>query len=154
MYQWVKLSFKRNLSMNDQERLDAFESKTAPCTETLGMKVLSFCSEPPSIEMEFEAKYEFTHSEGKVVQGGFVTGMLDAPMAHLLMGLFDFNVLPMTLDINVSFLAPSRPGKLNCVAEVIQLGKSTAFMASKLYQDNSLVATSTSTVKLIPFSKS
>ena len=140
--------------MNDQERLDAFESKTAPCTETLGMKVLSFCSEPPSIEMEFEAKYEFTHSEGKVVQGGFVTGMLDAPMAHLLMGLFDFNVLPMTLDINVSFLAPSRPGKLNCVAEVIQLGKSTAFMASKLYQDNSLVATSTSTVKLIPFGKS
>ncbi len=140
--------------MNDQERLDAFESKTAPCTETLGMKVLSFCSEPPSIEMEFEAKYEFTHSEGKVVQGGFVTGMLDAPMAHLLMGLFDFNVLPMTLDINVSFLAPSRPGKLNCVAEVIQLGKSTAFMASKLYQENFLVATSTSTVKIIPLNKS
>jgi len=27
-------------------------------------------------------------------------------------------------------------------------------MASKLYQENSLVATSTSTVKLIPFSKS
>ena len=116
------------------------------------MKVLSFCSAPPSIEVEFEAKYEFTHSEGQVVQGGFVTGMLDAPMAHLLMGLFDFKVSPMTLDINVSFLAPSKTGKLNCIAEVVQLGKSTAFMASKLYQDNSLVATSTSTVKLIPLS--
>ena len=140
--------------MNDQETLERFKSNTAPCIDTLGMKVLSFCSEPPSIEVEFEAKYEFTHSEGQVVQGGFVTGMLDAPMAHLLMGLFDFKVLPMTLDINVSFLAPSKPGKLNCIAEVVQLGKSTAFMASKLYQDNSLVAISTSTVKLIPFSKS
>ena len=140
--------------MNDQERLEAFKSNSAPCTETLGMKVLSFSSQPPSIEMEFEAKHEFTHSEGRVVQGGFVTGMLDAPMAHLLMGIFDFKISPMTLDINVSFLAPSRPGKLNCVAEVIQLGKSTAFMASKLYQENFLVATSTSTVKIIPLNKS
>ena len=140
--------------MNDQERLEAFKSNSAPCTETLGMKVLSFSSQPPSIEMEFEAKHEFTHSEGRVVQGGFVTGMLDAPMSHLLMGIFDFKISPMTLDINVSFLAPSRPGKLNCIAEVVQLGKSTAFMASKLYQDSSLVATSTSTVKLVPFSKS
>ena len=139
--------------MNDQERLEAFKSNSAPCTETLGMKVVNFCSEPPTIEMEFEAKHEFTHSDGQVVQGGFVTGMLDAPMAHLLMGLFDFKVLPMTLDINVSFLAPSKTGKLNCIAEVVQLGKSTAFMASKLYQDNSLVATSTSTVKLIPLNK-
>ncbi len=96
--------------MNDQERLEAFKSNSAPCTETLGMKVVNFCSEPPTIEMEFEAKHEFTHSDGQVVQGGFVTGMLDAPMAHLLMGLFDFKVLPMTLDINVSFLAPSKTG--------------------------------------------
>ena len=140
--------------MNDQERFERFKSNKAPCTETLGMKVISFSSEPPSIEKEIEAKYEFTHSEGLVVQGGFDTGMLDAPMAHLLMGLFDFKVSPMTLDINVSFLAPSKPGKLNCVAEVVQLGKSTAFMASKLYQDNTLVATSTSTVKLIPIVKS
>ena len=140
--------------MNDQETLERFKSNTAPCIDTLGMKVLSFCSAPTSIEVEFEAKYEFTHSEGQVIQGGFVTGMLDAPMAHLLMGLFDFKVSPMTLDINVSFLAPSKPGKLNCIAEVIQLGKSTAFMSSKLFQNKLLVATSTSTVKLIPFSKS
>jgi uncharacterized protein (TIGR00369 family) len=56
----------------------------------------------------------------------------------------------MTLDINVSYLAPSKPGKLNCVAEVVQLGKSTAFMASRLYQQEKLVATATSTVKIVP----
>ena len=140
------------MTTSDSEKLAEFKKNTAPCIETLGGKPIKFQSEPPYLEMEFVAIEEFTHSDGKIVQGGFVTGMLDAPMAHLLMGLFDYKVLPMTLDINVSFLAPSKPGKLLCTAEVVQLGKSTAFMASKLYQENSLVATSTSTVKLIPFS--
>jgi uncharacterized protein (TIGR00369 family) len=135
--------------MDDSQILQSFQSNEAPCMDTLGAKVLRFSSSPPEIEMEFEGKYEFTHSDGKVIQGGFVTGMLDAPMAHLLMGLFEFKVIPMTLDLNVSFLAPSRQGKLIAIAEVLQLGKSTAFMTSKLYQEETLVATSTSTVRLV-----
>ena len=135
--------------MDDSQILQSFRSNEAPCMDTLGAKVLRFSSSPPEIEMEFEGKYEFTHSDGKVIQGGFVTGMLDAPMAHLLMGLFEFKVIPMTLDLNVSFLAPSRQGKLIAIAEVLQLGKSTAFMTSKLYQEETLVATSTSTVRLV-----
>jgi uncharacterized protein (TIGR00369 family) len=75
--------------------------------------------------------------------------MLDAPMAHLLMGLYEEKIIPMTLDINVSYLAPSKPGKLNCVAEVVQLGKSMAFMSSRLYQQEKLVATATSTVRIV-----
>lgn len=135
--------------MEDSKILQSLQSDSAPCTDTLGAKVIRFSSEPPEIEMEFEAIYDFTHSDGKVVQGGFVTGMLDAPMAHLLMGLFDFKIIPMTLDLNVSFLAPTRQGKLNCIAEVLQLGKSTAFMTSKLYQQDNLVASATSTVRLV-----
>lgn len=135
--------------MEDSKILQSLQSDSAPCTDTLGAKVIRFSSEPPEIEMEFEAIYDFTHSNGQVVQGGFVTGMLDAPMAHLLMGLFDFKIIPMTLDLNVSFLAPTRQGKLNCIAEVLQLGKSTAFMTSKLYQQDKLVASATSTVRLV-----
>ena len=135
--------------MEDSEILQSLQSDSAPCTDTLGAKVVRFSTEPPEIEMEFEAIYDFTHSDGQVVQGGFVTGMLDAPMAHLLMGLFDFKIIPMTLDLNVSFLAPTRQGKLNCIAEVLQLGKSTAFMTSKLYQQDKLVASATSTVRLV-----
>ena len=129
--------------------LKKFEQKNAPCTDTLGAKVIRISLEPPEIEMSFEAVLDFTHSNGQVVQGGFVTGMLDAPMAHLLMGLFDFKIIPMTLDINVSFFAPSRQGRLNCIAEVVNLGKSTAFMASKLYQEGRVVASATSTVRLV-----
>ena len=135
--------------MEDSEILQSLQSDSAPCTDTLGAKVVRFSTEPPEIEMEFEAIYDFTHSDGQVVQGGFVAGMLDAPMAHLLMGLFNFKIIPMTLDLNVSYLAPSRQGKLNCIAEVLQLGKSTAFMTSKLYQQGTLVASATSTVRLV-----
>ena len=63
--------------------------------------------------------------------------------------LYEFKVIPMTLDLNVSFLAPTRQGKLIAKAEVIKLGKSTAFMSSKLYQEEELVATSSSTVRLV-----
>ena len=136
--------------MSDKDKLEMLLSHKAPCIETLGGKALRFQSEPPELEMEFEAIPEFCHSANQVVQGGFVTGMLDAPMAHLLMGLFDFKIVPLTLDINVSFLAPSRQGKLNCIAEVLQLGKSTAFMTSKLNQEGILVASATSTVRLVP----
>jgi len=136
--------------MNDAEKLKKLQSHSQPCTETLGLNTIRFQSEPPEIEIEFDAKYEFTHSNGQVIQGGFVAAMLDAPMAHLLMGLYEEPIIPMTLDINVSYLAPSRPGKLNCVAEVVQRGKSTAFMSSRLYQQEKLVATATSTVKIVP----
>ena len=136
--------------MDDLEKLKQLQSNSAPCGETLGLNCIRFQTDPPEIEIEFDAKYEFTHSEGQVVQGGFVAAMLDAPMAHLLMGLYDEPIIPMTLDINVSYLAPSRPGKLNCIAEVVQLGKSTAFMSSRLYQKDKLVATATSTVRIVP----
>ena len=65
------------------------------------------------------------------------------------MGLYEEKIIPMTLDINVSYLAPSKTGKLNCVAEVVQLGKSMAFMSSRLYQQEKLVATATSTVRIV-----
>ena len=136
-------------NIDDDKILEALRSSSAPCTETLGAKVLAFSSNPPEIEMEFTALHEFTHSDGKIVQGGFVTGMLDAPMAHLLMGLFDFRIIPMSLDINVSFLAPTRQGKLTASAKALQIGKSTAFMNSMLYQEGKLVASSTSTVRLV-----
>ena len=75
--------------------------------------------------------------------------MLDAPMAHLLIALLDGQFNPVTLDINVSFLGTSHPGKLLCKARVLKQGKSIVYLASDLYQKEKLVATATSTVKLV-----
>ena len=100
--------------------------------------------------MEFEAVPEFCHSPNQVVQGGFVTGMLDTSMAHLLIALSGGKLNPVSLDINVSFLAPAHPGKLISLAKVVRLGKSIGYFSSSLYQQETLVATATSTIKLVP----
>ena len=138
--------------MSDKDKLEMLLSHKAPCIDTLGGRAIHFQSEPPELKMEFEAVPEFCHSPNQVAQGGFVTGMLDAPMAHLLIALLDKKMHTMTLDINVSFLGPSHPGKLICHARILKLGKSIAYLASDLYQQQKLVATATSTIKLVPIS--
>ncbi len=69
---------------------------------------------------------------------------------RLLIALSGGKLKPISLDINVSFLAPAHPGKLISEAEVIKLGKSIGYFSSSLYQQEKLVATATSTIKLIP----
>ena len=135
---------------DDKKTLELLSANRPPCVDTLNGKATQFISEPPSLKMEFEAVPEFCHSPNQVVQGGFVTGMLDTSMAHLLIALSGGKLNPVSLDINVSFLAPAHPGKLVSTAKVVRLGKSIGYFSSSLYQQETLVATATSTIKLAP----
>ncbi len=134
---------------DDKKTLELLSANRPPCVDTLNGKATQFISEPPSLKMEFEAVPEFCHSPNQVVQGGFVTGMLDTSMAHLLIALSGGKLNPVSLDINVSFLAPAHPGKLISTAKVVRLGKSIGYFSSSLYQQETLVATATSTIKLV-----
>jgi hypothetical protein len=49
--------------------------------------------------MSRKATEESTHTETKIVQGGQVTGTLEACMAHRVRGQKDFKGSPMTLDL-------------------------------------------------------
>ena len=135
---------------DDKKILEVLSANRPPCIDTLNGKATQFISEPPSLKMEFEAVPEFCHSPNQVVQGGFVTGMLDTSMAHLLIALSGGRLNPVSLDINVSFLAPAHPGKLTSEAKVVRLGKNIGYFSSFLYQQETLVATATSTIKLVP----
>ena len=139
--------------MHDKERLDFLNSRNLPFLEAFSSEILTFQSIPPELNMQFEVTKEFCHSKGTIVQGGFVTVMLDVPMAHLVIGITEGKINPLTLDINISFLAPSRPGKFVCKAKVIKLGKKTGFLSSELFQEESLVAISSSTVMLVQTSE-
>ena len=135
---------------DDKKILELLSANRPPCIDTLNGKATQFISEPPSLKMEFEAVPEFCHSPNQVVQGGFVTGILDTSMAHLLIALSGGKLNPVSLDINVSFLAPAHPGKLISTAKVVRLGKSIGYFSSSLYQQETLVSTDTSTIKLVP----
>ena len=136
--------------LTDKEKLKLLETHKPPCLDTLKGRATQLNSEKQTVIMEFDAVPEFCHSEAQIVQGGFITGMMDTCMAHLLIALLDFKFNPMSLDINVSFLAPAHPGILLAEAKILRIGKSIAFLSSTLSQGEKLVATSTSTIKLIP----
>jgi len=136
--------------LTDKEKLKLLETHKPPCLDTLKGRATQLNSEKQTVIMEFDAVPEFCHSEAQIVQGGFITGMMDTCMAHLLIALLDFKFNPVSLDINVSFLAPAHPGILVAEAKILRIGKSIAFLSSTLSQGEKLVATSTSTIKLIP----
>ena len=82
-------------------------------------------------KLEYRATLAQSHSGG-VVQGGFVTGWIDAAMAHAILAIPGLDVVPMTLEIKVSFFAPTRPGLVVAEAWVVQAGRRTAFVEGSL----------------------
>jgi len=56
--------------MSDKDKLEMLLSHQAPCIKTLGGRAIKFQSEPPELEMEFEAIPEFCHSASKWCKEG------------------------------------------------------------------------------------
>jgi uncharacterized protein (TIGR00369 family) len=120
--------------------------------ETLGQqRVISM--EGGRAVIEYQAGMHMCHSGG-VVQGGFVTGWIDAAMAHAVMSLAGRDVAPMSLEVKVSFFAPVRPGVVIAEGWIERAGKSTSF-AEGLLKDGAgnVLAKASSTLRLVPLAK-
>ena len=99
---------------------------------------------------EFLPSEDLTHSNGSIVQGGFVTGMLDAAMAQCIMFKSNGKDLPLTLDIDVKFLNSCIPDhKVTSRAKIIKQGKSIVFTSANLFQKDDLIATASASNKII-----
>lgn len=99
--------------------------------------------------LEYDAGLHMCHSGG-VVQGGFVTGWIDAAMAHAAIARAGEQITPMTLEIKVSFLAPVRPGRVVAEAWPLRHGRKTCFYEGSLKDlDGNLLAKATSTMLLM-----
>ncbi|MDL2353594.1 MAG: PaaI family thioesterase, partial [Pseudomonadota bacterium] len=99
--------------------------------------------------LEYRATPAQCHSGG-VVQGGFVTGWIDAAMAHAVMAIPGDEMVPMTLEIKVSFFAPTRPGLVVAEAWVVQGGRRTAFVEGTLKDaGGTLLAKASSTITMM-----
>lgn len=99
--------------------------------------------------LEYLATPAQCHSGG-VVQGGFVTGWIDAAMAHAAIALAGEGVVPMTLELKVSFFAPARPGPVFAEGWAVKHGKRTAFYEGALKDGaGNLIAKASSTLAMI-----
>jgi uncharacterized protein (TIGR00369 family) len=98
--------------------------------------------------LEYEARPGMCHSGG-VVQGGFISGWIDAAMAHAAMAKNGRDIVPMSLELKVSFFAPARPGLVIAEGWVEKHGKRTTFYEGHLKApDGTILAKGTSTILL------
>ena len=120
-----------------------------PTLQTALGQVRIVSSEAGRTTIEYQVAPHMCHSGG-VAQGGFVCGWIDAAMAHALIAKHGEGIVPMSLELKVSFFASARPGRVFAEAWIEGGGKSTVFMEGRLSDSaGKVLAKATSTLRLM-----
>ena len=134
--------------MSEQETLDRFNRHALTFITMLGGKMTAIGQAQQSCTFEFNITTDFCHSID-MVQGGFITAMLDAAMSHAAFSHIANVTGVSSLEIKTSYLEPTRAGRLRAVGSIVKSGYKIAFMEAQLYNDQDvLLATSSSVAKL------
>lgn len=134
--------------MTHDEIIKQMNQHRPACINTLKGEVLSFSAEKGELSMQFEPGLHCCHTVD-IVQGGYITAMLDAAMAHVVLGVEKFQVQLSSIDINVSFLRPTRAGKYVAVGSIVKLGKNIGYLKAELFNaQGELTASATSSAYL------
>ncbi|HEV2652917.1 MAG TPA: PaaI family thioesterase [Rhizomicrobium sp.] len=129
------------------------EAKPHALSATLGLEKVVDHGESGRAVVHYRARTDHCHSGG-IVQGGFVTGWIDAAMAHLVMARTNFEFSPLSLEIKISFLQSANPGLIVAEAWVERMGRSTAFLEGHIKNEKGeVLAKGSSTVRLVPMKK-
>ena len=135
--------------MNKAETIERLNNHEFTFLRMLNAKVIDISAEEMTCTMEFNISKDFCHSVD-VIQGGFVTAMLDAVSSHAAFALADNISNVSSLEIKTNFLEPSRAGHIKAVGKIIKLGYKIAFMEAQLYNSKGdLTATASTVGKII-----
>lgn len=116
-----------------------------------GCRILEVEPQAGRIRAAFTARPQFCHTNGTIVQGGFVTAWLDFAMAYATMIHSHGRKTLASLEIKVSFLKRVGPGPITVEGRVLRLGGKVAFVEASLWNAaGDLAATATSTALVIP----
>ena len=126
---------------------------TLPATELLDsmgfVRIVEADREAGRVRAEFDALPRFCHTDGTIVQGGFVTAWLDFSMAHAALLRADRPVGVASLELKVSFLKRVGPGRVVAEGRVVRLGRRVAFLEASLSDPaGTLLATASSTAMI------
>lgn len=135
--------------MTDKTELIAGLNGHAPgFIRMLGGRIIDVDLERASCVFEFNISKDFCHSID-IVQGGFITAMLDAAMWHAIFAVDQSITAVSFLEIKTSYLAPTRAGCLRVEGRVIKASYKTAFFEGSITNaGGELTATSSSVAKL------
>jgi len=137
------------LSQVETSVVDGLNEHAPQFIKLLGGKVIEVDLEQQSCTFEFNIGHQLCHSVD-IVQGGFVTAMLDATMSHSVFAMDRDIVNGATLEIKVSFYEASRAGRFRCVGKLCKIGRNIGFMEGELFNEaGQLTAAATNTAKLV-----
>jgi uncharacterized protein (TIGR00369 family) len=124
-----------------------------PSAKLLGWRLLDARPWDGWLKVGFDGRTEFCNPSG-FIQGGILSAMLDDSMGPAVFVTSDGRFYATTISLTVNFIAPAKPGPLIVEAQVIQIGKSIAFMEGKLIaNDGTVVATASTTARLVEAAK-
>jgi uncharacterized protein (TIGR00369 family) len=121
-----------------------------PAAATLGFEFIDADVEAGTVEVAFAATEAFTNPAGNVL-GAFLAAMLFDTVGPALLATLEPDQFQSTLQLNVSFLRPVRPGRLIGKGRVVHRDGDLVFLeASLLDGDAAVAATATATARVIP----
>jgi uncharacterized protein (TIGR00369 family) len=127
--------------------LDAYP--TPPCAVLLGLDILEADRAAGYVKIRFESREAFCNASGHI-QGGFLTAMLDDTIGPAVLIATDAAKLPVTITLNVTFLAPAKPGPILGRARVRKIGKTIGYVEASLEDQHGMeFAHATSSVRLV-----
>jgi uncharacterized protein (TIGR00369 family) len=130
---------------------DAVEGR-APVPKAAATLGLFIRADPDqgTIEVAFTASDSFTNPMGNVL-GAFLAAMLYDTVGPALLATLEPDEFQSTLDLNVTFLRPTRPGRLIGNGRVVHREGDIAFLDASLTDANAAtIATATATARVIP----
>lgn len=115
-----------------------------------GGRVIASDGEAGRASLEFTCSPAMCHSGG-VAQGGFVTGWIDAAMAHACIARYTTDYWIATLEVKVTFFRPATPGVVIAEGWIERAGKQTVFTEGRLLDEaGTVLAKASSTIRLVP----
>ncbi len=138
--------------MTNQEIAEGFNALLPGFLKIFNAEVVAVDQAAATCTFEFDVSTDYCHSIN-VVQGGFITAMLDAAMSHALFAVQGGRrgaVGVSSLEIKTSYLEPTLAGKLTAVGRVRKAAYKTAFLDAELFNaDGLLTATTSSVAKIV-----
>ncbi len=134
--------------MNNDDIIKRLEQNRPQFLDRFDCKILNV-DPKGSCQMEFKISEDYCHS-GNVIQGGFVTAMLDAVSSHAIFVTSPDIVNVSTMELKVSFYVPSLAGRYKAIGRIEKAGYKTAFLSADLInEDGVTTAALSSTAKII-----
>jgi uncharacterized protein (TIGR00369 family) len=124
-----------------------------PAAATLGFQFIDADVAAGTIEVAFAATEAFTNPAGNVL-GAFLAAMLYDTVGPALLATLEPDQFQSTLQLNVTFLRPVRPGRVIGKGRIVHRDEDLVFLeASLLDAGGAVIATAAATARVIPLNQ-